>query len=107
MIRRPPRSTLFPYTTLFRSFSDLQFLNVDAMKILGTSNPPLKDRRMTMSNIMEGKRGLIMGVPNERSLAWGIAQSVAAHGAEHAFPYQGGAFRKRVTPLVEPLRPAA
>src|SRR6266571_8601649 len=66
-----------------------------------------EDRRMTSSNIMEGKRGLIMGVANERSIAWGIAQSLAAHGAELAFTYQGEAFRKRVTPLVEPLRPAA
>jgi enoyl-[acyl-carrier protein] reductase I len=62
---------------------------------------------MGSSGIMEGKRGLIMGVANERSIAWGIAQSLAAHGAELAFTYQGDAFRKRVTPLVEPLRPAA
>ena len=62
---------------------------------------------MGSSGIMEGKRGLIMGVANERSIAWGIAQSLAAHGAELAFTYQGEAFRKRVTPLVEPLRPAA
>ena len=62
---------------------------------------------MASSNIMGGKRGLIMGVANERSIAWGIAQSLAAHGAELAFTYQGDAFRKRVTPLVEPLRPAA
>src|SRR5882762_5671888 len=66
-----------------------------------------KDRRMGSSGIMAGKRGLIMGVANERSIAWGIAQSLAAHGAELAFTYQGEAFRKRVTPLVEPLRPAA
>jgi enoyl-[acyl-carrier protein] reductase I len=62
---------------------------------------------MGSSGIMEGKRGVIMGVANERSIAWGIAQSLAAHGAELAFTYQGDAFRKRVTPLVEPLRPAA
>jgi enoyl-[acyl-carrier protein] reductase I len=62
---------------------------------------------MGSSGIMEGKRGVIMGVANERSIAWGIAQSLAAHGAELAFTYQGEAFRKRVTPLVEPLRPAA
>jgi enoyl-[acyl-carrier protein] reductase I len=62
---------------------------------------------MGSSGIMAGKRGLIMGVANERSIAWGIAQSLAAHGAELAFTYQGEVFRKRVAPLVEPLRPAA
>jgi enoyl-[acyl-carrier protein] reductase I len=56
---------------------------------------------------MAGKRGLIMGVANDRSIAWGIAQSLSAQGAELAFTYQGDAFRKRVIPLVEPLRPAA
>jgi enoyl-[acyl-carrier protein] reductase I len=56
---------------------------------------------------MAGKRGLIMGVANDRSIAWGIAQSLASQGAELAFTYQGEAFRKRVIPLVEPLRPAA
>ena len=62
---------------------------------------------MAGTGILTGKRGLIMGVANERSIAWGIAQSVAAQGAELAFTYQGDAFRKRVLPLVEPLRPAA
>jgi len=62
---------------------------------------------MASSGIMAGKRGLIMGVANDRSIAWGIAQSLAAHGAELAFTYQGEAFRKRVVPLVEPLNPAA
>uniref|UniRef100_X2LBH2 Enoyl-[acyl-carrier-protein] reductase [NADH] n=1 Tax=uncultured bacterium 12AC_lac13 TaxID=1447233 RepID=X2LBH2_9BACT len=59
------------------------------------------------SGVMAGKRGLIMGVANDRSIAWGIAQSLNAHGAELAFTYQGDAFKKRVIPLVEPLRPAA
>ena len=59
------------------------------------------------SGVMAGKRGLIMGVANDRSIAWGIAQSLSAHGAELAFTYQGDAFKKRVIPLVEPLRPAA
>ncbi|MGB8274274.1 MAG: enoyl-ACP reductase FabI [Alphaproteobacteria bacterium] len=49
--------------------------------------------------LMAGKRGLIMGVANERSLAWGIAREVAAHGAELAFTYQGEALEKRVRPL--------
>jgi len=51
--------------------------------------------------LMQGKRGLIMGVANERSLAWGIAKAVAAHGAELAFTYQGEALGKRVRPLAE------
>jgi len=62
---------------------------------------------MTGSGIVAGKRGLIMGVANDRSIAWGIAQSLAAQGSELAFTYQGDAFKKRVLPLVEPLRPAA
>ncbi len=62
---------------------------------------------MTAGNLMKGKRGLIMGVANERSIAWGIAQSLHAQGAELAFTYQGETFHKRVAPLVEPLRPAA
>jgi enoyl-[acyl-carrier protein] reductase I len=49
--------------------------------------------------IMAGKRGLIMGVANNRSIAWGIARSCAAQGAELAFTYQGDALRKRVEPL--------
>jgi enoyl-[acyl-carrier protein] reductase I len=59
------------------------------------------------SGVMAGKRGLIMGVANDRSIAWGIAQSLSNHGAELAFTYQGEAFKKRVIPLVEPLHPAA
>jgi enoyl-[acyl-carrier protein] reductase I len=49
--------------------------------------------------IMAGKRGLIMGVANNRSIAWGIAKSCADHGAELAFTYQGDALKKRVEPL--------
>ncbi|MBP7062918.1 MAG: enoyl-ACP reductase FabI [Ferrovibrio sp.] len=48
---------------------------------------------------MQGRRGLIMGVANDRSLAWGIAKAVAAQGAELAFTYQGDALKKRVEPL--------
>ena len=50
-------------------------------------------------NLMQGKRGLIMGVANERSLAWGIAAACAAQGADLAFTYQGEALEKRVRPL--------
>lgn len=56
---------------------------------------------------MKGKRGLIMGVANERSIAWGVAEALHQAGAELAFTYQGDAFKKRVTPLVTPLKPAA
>ena len=56
-----------------------------------------------MPNLMRGKRGLIMGVANERSIAWGIARAMAAEGAELAFTYQGDAFGKRVAPLVNSI----
>ncbi|MFN7223644.1 MAG: enoyl-ACP reductase [Paracoccaceae bacterium] len=52
-----------------------------------------------MANWMKGKRGLVMGVANERSIAWGIAKTLADEGAELAFSYQGDAFGKRVEPL--------
>jgi enoyl-[acyl-carrier protein] reductase I len=52
-----------------------------------------------MANLMQGKRGLVMGVANDRSIAWGIAQALAAEGADLAFSYQGEAFGKRVEPL--------
>ncbi len=53
--------------------------------------------------LMAGKRGLIMGVANDRSIAWGIARAVAGQGAELAFTYQGEALGKRVTPLAQSL----
>jgi len=53
--------------------------------------------------LMAGKKGLIMGVANDRSLAWGIARSVAEHGAKLAFTYQGEALARRVGPLAESL----
>ena len=54
-----------------------------------------------MTGLMAGKRGLIMGLANDRSLAWGIAQALHAQGAELAFSYQGDALAKRVAPLAE------
>ena len=54
-------------------------------------------------NLMAGKRGLIMGVANNRSIAWGIAKAVAAQGAEIALTYQGDALKKRVEPLAAEL----
>jgi enoyl-[acyl-carrier protein] reductase I len=56
-----------------------------------------------MAELMRGKRGLIMGVANDRSIAWGIARAMAAEGAELAFSYQGDAFGKRVEPLAASL----
>jgi enoyl-[acyl-carrier protein] reductase I len=52
-----------------------------------------------MADLMTGKRGLVMGVANDRSIAWGIARALAAEGADLAFSYQGEAFGKRVEPL--------
>jgi len=54
-----------------------------------------------VSNVMAGKRGLVMGVANERSIAWGIAKTAAEHGAELAFTYQGEALLKRLEPLAQ------
>jgi enoyl-[acyl-carrier protein] reductase I len=56
-----------------------------------------------MTGLMTGKRGLIMGLANDRSLAWGIAQKLSEAGAELAFSYQGEALEKRVRPLAESL----
>ncbi|MEO7054663.1 MAG: enoyl-ACP reductase FabI [Rhizomicrobium sp.] len=62
---------------------------------------------MAFDGLMKGKKGLIMGVANDRSIAWGVAKILHAAGAELAFSYQGDVFKKRVLPLVEPLGPAA
>ena len=56
-----------------------------------------------MTKLMQGRRGLIMGLANDKSLAWGIAQKLAEHGAELAFSYQGEALEKRVRPLADSL----
>ena len=55
-------------------------------------------------SIMKNKKGLIMGVANERSIAWGIAQTLARHGAELAFSYQNEGFKKRLTPLMNSIK---
>src|SRR5579871_4803861 len=57
-----------------------------------------------MQDLMKGKRGLVMGIANDHSIAWGIAQTLAAQGAELAFTYQGEALGKRVRPLAEQLK---
>ena len=54
-----------------------------------------------MDGLMKGKRGLVMGVANDHSIAWGIAKQLAAHGADMAFTYQGEAFGRRVKPLAD------
>ena len=56
---------------------------------------------MDASGLMRGKRGLVMGVANNRSIAWGIAKSCQAQGAELAFTYQGDSLKRRVEPLAE------
>ena len=56
-----------------------------------------------MSNLMQGKKGLIMGVANDKSIAWGIAQAVAREGGEIALTYQGEVLEKRVRPLADSL----
>ncbi|MDX2141947.1 MAG: enoyl-ACP reductase FabI [Rhodospirillaceae bacterium] len=56
------------------------------------------------SPLLTGKKGLIMGVANDRSIAWGIAKHAAAHGAELAFTYQGEALEKRVRPLAQSVK---
>jgi enoyl-[acyl-carrier protein] reductase I len=61
------------------------------------------DTKVATGTLMQGKRGLVMGVANNRSIAWGIAQACAAQGAELAFTYQGDALKKRVEPLATEL----
>lgn len=58
---------------------------------------------MPVGTLMAGKRGLVMGVANKNSIAWGISQQLAAQGAELAFTYQGEALERRVRPLVESI----
>jgi enoyl-[acyl-carrier protein] reductase I len=55
------------------------------------------------TGLMQGKRGLVMGVANDHSIAWGIAKTLAAHGAELAFTYQGDALGRRVKPLAQSI----
>jgi enoyl-[acyl-carrier protein] reductase I len=56
-----------------------------------------------MQDLMKGKRGLVMGIANDHSIAWGIARTLAAQGAELAFTYQGEALGRRVKPLAQSL----
>ena len=59
------------------------------------------DNVLNPTTLMAGKKGVVMGVANNRSIAWGIARTLAAHGAQIAFTYQGDALEKRVRPLAE------
>jgi enoyl-[acyl-carrier protein] reductase I len=67
------------------------------------SGPDERESSKTMQDLMKGKRGLIMGVANDHSIAWGIAKALHAQGAELAFTYQGEALGKRVKPLAQSL----
>jgi enoyl-[acyl-carrier protein] reductase I len=62
-----------------------------------------RDKGARVAGLMQGKRGLVMGVANDHSIAWGIAKVLAEHGAELAFTYQGEALGKRVEPLARSL----
>jgi len=65
--------------------------------------PDARESIGSMNDLMKGKRGLIMGVANDHSIAWGIAKALAAQGAQLAFTYQGEALGKRVKPLAQSL----
>jgi enoyl-[acyl-carrier protein] reductase I len=66
-------------------------------------NDAAPEPRIATGTLMQGKRGVIMGVANDRSIAWGIARAIAAQGGEIAFTYQGEALEKRVKPLAESI----
>lgn len=67
------------------------------------SHEELNETGPAKGTLMQGKRGLIMGVANNKSLAWGISQALHAQGAELAFTFQGDALKKRVIPLAESI----
>ena len=70
--------------------------------LLGPLEDPI-DERVMKTGLMSGKRGLVMGVANDHSIAWGIAKALAAEGADLAFTFQNDALGKRVAPLAEEL----
>src|SRR3990170_3522877 len=70
-------------------------------KAAGARRPRTGTGMAETSGLMRGKRGLILGVANNRSIAWGIARACRDHGADLAFTYQGDALKKRVEPLAE------
>ncbi len=78
------------------------WLTMARQKGLGIVGTKMSEKDITQPGpLMAGKRGLIMGVANERSIAWGIAKALANHGAKLAFTYQGDAFGRRAVPLAE------
>jgi enoyl-[acyl-carrier protein] reductase I len=84
---------------------DDRFIAVDATRDKsGRASLAEPDRKgMGVTGLMQGKRGLVMGVANDHSIAWGIAKVLREHGAELAFTYQGEALGKRVAPLARSL----
>jgi len=84
---------------------DDRFIAVDATRDeSGRASLAEPDRKgMGVTGLMQGKRGLVMGVANDHSIAWGIAKVLREHGAELAFTYQGEALGKRVAPLARSL----
>ena len=84
----------------FVIYSDLHGLRKSGPTLPGHDE---RESARTMQDLMKGKRGLIMGVANDHSIAWGIAKALAAQGAELAFTYQGEALGKRVKPLAQSL----
>ena len=71
------------------------------MTVSPTPPSGLSHSKTSKTGLMQGKKGMIMGVANDRSIGWGIASAAAGEGAELAFTYQGDALRKRVNPLAE------
>src|ERR1700710_2875490 len=84
-------------STTPRSIRHSRTRSASAARMRRWSSNGLTGERMT--EFMKGKRGLVMGVANNHSIAWGIAKTLAAQGAELAFTYQGEALGKRVKPL--------
>src|SRR5436853_6147248 len=70
---------------------------------MSCTRPGMTNKRVNrrMSQLMQGRRGLSMGVANDHSIAWGIAKTLAGQGAQLAFTYQGEALGKRVKPLAQ------
>src|SRR5690606_31536065 len=92
-----------PYATRWRTgAADFDVLARECWRRNPDTRAPQKGTAMAdASGLMRGKRGLIMGVANNRSIAWGIARACRNHGADLAFTYQGDALKKRVEPLAE------
>ena len=75
----------------------------DPLQLMPEQKSKDEDSKIEPGTLMAGKKGLVMGVANERSIAWGIAKAVHNQGAELAFSFQGDALKKRVDPLADSL----